>query len=122
MGIDKGSFAGISSSTVAMKRKWDVAFGKDDVSRESLSCNKRKDIKLLLQKQVSKGELSQDLLDSISSTDVLPHADQIFNCLRMTTSVPMNQALAEEDIGNRDAGGLFSCFCSPFRQLRMPPT
>ena len=70
MGIAKGSLAGISSTTVSMK-KWDAAFGKDDVSREFLCCNKRKDIQLLLQKRVSK-ELSHDLLNSISSTDVLP--------------------------------------------------
>ena len=33
MGVAKGIFAGITSTTIGIKRKWDIAFGRVDVIR-----------------------------------------------------------------------------------------
>ena len=49
MGVAKGGFSGMCSTTIACKRRWDIAFGEDDVVRESLCSNKRLDIKPPLQ-------------------------------------------------------------------------
>ena len=98
MGVAKGNFAGVSSTTIGSKRKWDVAFGKVDVIRESLCCSKRRDVKPLLQKLVQKRELSQELCDSIASTDSLPNLETINKCLQNTTSVPFESSMAVKDM------------------------
>ena len=122
MGVAKGGFTGISSTTIGCKRKWDIAFGMKEVSRESLCCNNRSDIKPLLQKLVKQGELSQNLCDSISSADAMPECHEISNCLRNTTSVPLESSLAVKKL--QESGievKYFPIFAHPFNNYGCDP-
>ena len=108
MGVAKGNFSGISSTTISCKRKWDIAFGNDDVVRESLCSNKRKDIKPLLQKLVHTREISQDLFESITSDCSLPDCASIAKCLQSSTSVPFDASMAIKDM--QEKGIEAKCF------------
>ena len=122
MGIAKGNFAGISSTTIGTKRKWDVAFGKDDVCKESLCCNYRDDIKLFLQTLVGKGELSQDLAESIGDKGSLPSSNDVQKCLKSSTSVPFDQALALKKIQERGIDvKYFPLFAQPLNKYGCHP-
>ena len=115
MGVAKGSFAGISSTTIGCKRKWDIAFGKDDLVRESLCCNKRRDVKPLLQNLVKNGEISQNLFDSITSTSSLPEQNVIDDCLLTTTSVTFESSMAIKDLQEKGVEvKYFPLFSHPF--------
>ena len=122
MGVAKGNFGGISSTTIGCKRRWDVVFGKDDVVRESLCCNKRRDIKPLLQKLVKKRELSQDLFESITSTDSLPSSESIHQCLQNATSVSFESSMAVKEMQEKGIdAAYFPIFAHPFDEYGSQP-
>ena len=115
MGIAKGNFSGISSTTIGTKRKWDIAFEKEDVCKESLCCNYRKDIKPFLQKLVVEGELSQDLMDSICDKDPMPPSADVIKSLESSTSVPFQQSFALKKIQETGIDvNYFPIFAQPF--------
>ena len=113
MGVAKGGYSGISSTTISCKR-CDVAFGEDDAVRESLCCNHRRDIKPILQKLVQKGELSQELFDSVTSNEGTPDSHEVLKCLQNTISVPLEMVLALKKIQEGTDVEYFPCFSHPF--------
>ena len=122
MGVAKGSFSGISSTTIACKRRWDIAFGEDDVVREALCSNNRLDIKPLLQQLVNKGEISQNLFDSITSNEGLPDDQTVLECLKTATSVPFELALALKKIQEEGISvNYFPVFSQPFTKHGCDP-
>ena len=123
MGIAKGNFGGISSTTISCKRRWDVAFGPDDVARESLCSNMRKDIKPHLQKLVQRRELSQELFDSITSCNTVLSPQSITNCLQYTTSVSFQPSLAVKEIQEKGVQiAYFPLFAHPYDDYGCHPS